>query len=200
VSTGTYTPGPGTLGARAIDALREQTEPVSNTMLAALIGAPASAIQAGLATVLANNLVRKEMRDGRIFWSIGDGTQAPAPRVATAFDLAPKLRTQPPADEPDNPPEDAEAAQAPACDEGERATPNDGALPAGDVTDFVRQLAGIEGGKLVGFIQPRPARFALWNDGALEIRRDGAEPLVLAVDDTKRLLRYLERLAVEEGA
>lgn len=142
-------------------------------------------------------VTRNDPSDQRkLLWSLPgtaaaeDEPPAPPPKPRTAFDLAPKLRTPAPPEKPE--PEcrnlDAPAPLAPAPEE--TAAPR---KTTGEA-EVIRELMAISKQP------PRPARFALWDDGALEIRRDGYAPLLLAVEDTKRLLRYLERLAVEEGA
>ncbi len=41
---------------------------------------------------------------------------------------------------------------------------------------------------------PRPLRVALWSDGQLQIQRGDFELILLAPDETRELVRYLERL------
>ena len=43
---------------------------------------------------------------------------------------------------------------------------------------------------------PLPLRFALWSDGALELRRGSALALLLTDDETRELVAYLDRLAL----
>lgn len=72
------------------------------------------------------------------------------------------------------PREGAEAAHAPTSTSGRGgATPNDGTSPQG-------------------------LRLALWSDGQLVIQRDG-QALTFSADETRAILRYLERMAESEA-
>jgi hypothetical protein len=231
VSTGTYTPRAGSIASRAIDALLAWG-PLRTAELADKLDVSPSSLATNLAWPQRQGALVTRMDSepgGRptLVWSLPGtvsaepaDTTSPAPAVRNAFDLAPKLRTQPLAEKPDNPPKDAEAAQAPACDEGERATPNDGALPAEDAGkvmgfDFAgtRTFCAPPGRAAIqdnlhrelermvrANQEAKITRFALWDDGALELRH-GGQALVLPPMETRRLLDYLERMAVvEEGA
>lgn len=45
-----------------------------------------------------------------------------------------------------------------------------------------------------------PLRIALWSDGSLELRRGSSLMTLLLPEETRALVRYLERLAVAEEA
>lgn len=46
---------------------------------------------------------------------------------------------------------------------------------------------------------PAPMRVALWSDGTLQIERGPDDVVLLTADETKALVRYLDRLATQEA-
>jgi hypothetical protein len=106
--------------------------------------------------------------------------------VRSAFDLAPRLAGMPPLEEDD----DGECRNL-------DAPPLLAPLPSEPREPRILDERMLR--KLRGEPEPGPARFALWSDGTLEIRR-GSDITTLSTDETRQLLRYLERLAMEEGA
>jgi hypothetical protein len=208
-----YAPLKGSLAERAYSYLASHIgEWVPNAQMTEAFDSDGSSIIQSLRTALDRKLVERRTEGRLVFWRMPKvrpyGAEpddelpkrqrtVPAPdrdpsltdgllRVRSAFDLAPRLEGMP-AEDPE-PQADAPAPLAPATEEIAVET-----RPTGQA-EVLRELMAIS--KQL----PRSTRFALWDDGALEIRRDGYAPLLLAVEDTKRLLRYLERLVVEEGA
>lgn len=190
--TDTYTPRAGSLPSRVIDVLRDlgPGAELPTADLAARVDHPASTFAAQLnhAQRVGAVITRNDPTDARkLLWSLPGAAPeepeepaAPAKVIRTAFDLAPALRTAPPpeANEPE-----CRNLDAPATLRS--PPPKVRVAPAKAILSELMAIATVP---------PRAPRFALWDDGTLEIRRDGYEPLLLPVDDTKRLLEYLDRL------
>lgn len=205
-----YTPLKGSLAERAYSYLAGHIgEWIPNAQMSEAFDSDGSSIIQSLRTALDHKLVERRTEGRLVFWRMPKErtTEAepdeglpmrqrtvPAPdrdpaltgglmRVRSAFDLAPRLKGMPPEDsEPECNDLDVPAPLAPA--------PEESAIPrkATSQAEVLRELVA------VSKQPPRPTRFALWDDGALEIRRDGYEPLLLQTVDTKRLLEYLDRL------
>lgn len=93
MTTSTYTPQPGTIAARAIQILRGLSAPVSTAVLAAHIDQPPAVIPGSMEYAVRAGAVRKELREGRAYWAMGDGK--PASEYPDDDDEPPVQRTAP---------------------------------------------------------------------------------------------------------
>lgn len=173
MSTGTYTPKAGSIAARVLESLRESPEAISTTLLASLVGETPGIIQGSLHTALTHGAVKKEVRDdGRAYWSLGDGTPTPP----EPGDLQTKQRTIP------------APARDPAVTAGVRSVFDLAPKPKLTEAEVLTRQAPIDGAS---------ARYAMWNDGSMLIRR-GADDFTLTGPETRELVAFL--LHVEEQA
>jgi hypothetical protein len=202
--TTTYTPLQGSVAERAYEHLRRHAgEWIPNAKMSEAFHCDGSSIIQSLRTALERKLVERRNEGRLVFWRMpkapgGPEEDAddeppsrrtvPAPsrdpaltggllRVRSAFDLAPRLG--PPA--PDDDDDECHNLDAPA------PLPR---LTAAEV--LARQSATAPG--------PAPSlRIALWSDGERVIER-GSERIRFDKNETTRIVNYIERLAVEEGA
>lgn len=205
-----YVPQPGTIAARAmaiLDLLPEG-QSIPNAVLATQLDQTSNVVLASLRAAERHGVVQRCSEGGyAVRWRKGDGTPpAPAygdPNDPDETDNAPPVQrvvkaragdialpealrgmlgAPPPVtsdfddtDHPltDTPPKGAEAAHAPATPPCGRddATPNDGVVPQGN--EF---------------------RCALWSDGRLHVETYPGSFLLLTKDETRQLVRYLERM------
>lgn len=190
-----YRPVPGTLPARALPWLA-QLPPgtmVATAELAEAMDVSCQAVTAGLETAIREKAVRTEMR-GRIrYWGPPGPEPLPIPTFvpspAPAAAAAPALTLEIPLP-PKSPPPPAPAE--PERFSVETPLPRRLVPPAAEILKGyanVAQEAAEEQEKA-----DEPARFAFWSNGALELRRGSASRMVLLPDETRALLRYLDRM------
>jgi hypothetical protein len=171
----TYTPRAGSIASRVIDELK-CWGPLRTAELAAKLDVTSSS--------LATNLSWPEKHGAIISRKLAE----PGERQTLLWYLPGQL-----------PPEEtaAPAVAAPAADQA-------GSAPAPAAAEPSPRAVRAAYARLIDQasvdLSCEPARFALWNDGALEIRRGNGAPLVLTVDDTRALCAYLERMGIEEAA
>lgn len=222
MSASTYEPHRGSIPARAIAHLKSLpagTE-IASGPFADVLDVDINSLSALLAVPERHGVLRKRQINRLNHWSLGDGkplqqrdrdedeAEPPArvrrggvslleiPAAVTTSRVRPEPAPAAPATAPtsawrprpdfdrlgapalastDTPREGAQAAQAPVTSSGRGgATPNDGT-------------------------SPQRLRLALWSDGTLEIHR-GTTPVVFTPDETRAIVRYLERMAESEVA
>ena len=206
-----YAPTPGSVADRAVKALGYRAAPITTGQLADAVNCDSSSLSISLKAAVDHGLIVRDRRSPRVsFWSLGNGTppeprlernpqpddDPPIHRLVPASEAPPLARSmdfgtsmllpwKPAAsqvaepEDPVTPPKGAQAAQAPVKPSGRASTtPKDGAGPQG-------------------------FRCALWSNGILEIHREtvggAADFILLAADEVRHLVRYLERMA-ESGA
>lgn len=200
----TFTPKPGSVADRAIAYLQSQpaagTE-VSSAALAEAIGAPLGSIVPCLQPALDAGLVHARQKGGHArspkFWSlvskIEDRAWFPQWPAAMPARAAEQAKPCAPAAADNEPPLTAVEHSVPQVWSGSQRLP---ALEAH--AEQANPARGVQ-------LEPRVMRTALWSDGSLEIRRGTAsrtvDLLILTADETRALVRYLERMAESgEGA
>lgn len=62
------------------------------------------------------------------------------------------------------------------------------------------RISVFDTGRIAAAPTPRPVRFALWSDGALQIERDGQDNVLLPPEETKAMFAYLDRMREHEVA
>lgn len=206
-----YEPLPGTDPARAIAYLRSLPEgsEISTAELAEAIDCDHRSLASHLALSKKHGLVIARVPKGVLYtmWSAGKGVpladlstvgdndpigtgrafNAPPIVASSVFDIARG------ASEPEIPPgrgaQQVLKAEAAKPDATGRvvppitASPGVGPMGAGQAADAAPTGA---------------VRFALWSDGALEIRRTGVDHFVISREDTERLFAYLDVLRTKE--
>jgi hypothetical protein len=165
--TNTYTPQPGTIPAKVIQALSllEPGTELTSTVLLEAIGQPPGYEGFSTAMILAvdHGLVHKRVEGRRAFWSLPCGqairVEVPAPSEPAAAPAKPsKARPAP---------EVATLPEVPTCTVSQTVDP----VPTGSFA------------------------CALFSDGRLVIEQ-GPRTTVLSEDETRALVGYLERMAV----
>lgn len=188
----TYTPKPGSVADRAIAHLQSQPPAgaeVSTSALAEAVGATGDSIRMCLQPALDAGAVFARKRGGHVrspmFWSIKDHSLPVNGSPSRPLTLT--VDTQGLPDEvveqlskPERLAREA-AQEAPAASQPK---PEVARRPAPKVAPATPDLG---------------LRIALWSDGTLQIQRDAADLVLLTAAETRALVRYLERLAVEEG-
>ena len=187
-----YEPLPGTVPARAIAHLKTLPlgKEISTAALAEVIDCDKGSLSSCLAMAKKQGLVNGRISPGALFtvWSAGKGVPLPGPADA----------------DDDEPLGAAPAAPLTAAnsvfDIARGASEPD--APPPKATTKAAQVVGKESRE--GHADQRPpaqaVRFALWSDGALQIERDGCDNVLLAPDQTKAMLAYLDRLREREVA
>jgi hypothetical protein len=188
----TYSPRSGTLAARAFEILKRRGTWVPTEELCTQCEKDSSAVITAMRMALDTGSVQRRKSPAgdarKSEWRIRPAEAdddaplqlvvpaascrpVPTAGVRSAFEMAPTLKT------PRTPVEAREAATAPvaapdgASAEGARATPKDGADSDG-----------------------QGARFALWSNGTLEVRRNEGDLVLFTKVETRELLRYLTNL------
>lgn len=214
----TFTPKPGSVADRAIAYLQSQpaagTE-VSSAALAEAIGAPLGSIVPCLQPALDAGLVHARQKGGHArspkFWSLAvskieDRAWFPKPTGAKPARAARPAKTCAPVGADNEPPLTAVEHSVPDVWTGgqrlpAREAPAEQAHPPRVATESKPATALTSAPPTL----PTAIRTALWSDGSLEIRRcrdtRTIEVLILTADETRALVRYLERMADSgEGA
>lgn len=185
----TYTPQPGTIPARVIAYLNQLppgTE-LATAVLAEAVEVIPSAVQATLGAPMKHGAVICTKRDGINYWRLGAGIpaahlQASEPDDAPVIQrvipaaTAPRIQLPPP---------------APATKPARRTAKKPKAAPR-PAPAPTHQLVPIEPAR-------PPMRLAVWSDGSLAIER-GPERVDFTLDETRQIVRYLERMAATEGS
>ena len=189
---------------------------VTTGALCDALGVPSGSLQACLEGPIKHGLLFKRQKDkstprSPVFWSLTDyseGEKKPPLSSRSVFDLGASVKTAADFEEPltqsraaEKPTEiellpaldsqqvlKAEAATPDATDRDAPATTS----PVGGPTGAGQHAAACPAG--------RPARFALWSDGALQIERAGHEPVLLPRDEVERLFDYLNVMRGEVAA
>lgn len=212
-----YEPQAGTVPARVAAYFREQPKghEIATRPLAAAIGVAdkhATQMQNYLATGVAHGLFARRKAPGEhwTLWSMGDGKAKPKPKDAP--------REPPRTDEPIK----VNGAgwklpfHGPVIEAGPTATElisswADLGVDATKVQQFAADSPICETKPASGETTrpvcetPLQLRFALWSDGRLEIKREDSDPpgapapvpMLLTAKETKALVHYLERMAVQ---
>jgi hypothetical protein len=173
---------------------------LASAPLADAIGvSPASEMHSILAYAVKHGRLRKQKVDGLSRWAIGDGVPLPLPKDDELDDED----RQPPAPQrsaalaipmfkafASKPAEHStEEAKPEVTKPSRRGTksPQSGTRPRKSGTPATDETP-------VG-----PLRIALWDDGVLDIRRgDAPAKPPYSLDETRQIVRYLDRLCVEE--
>lgn len=196
MTSGVYTPRPGSVAQRAIahlESLPTGAE-LSSSALAEAAGVPLNGLVPCLQSAVEAGALERRQRGGHvrspIFWSLaraaGDQPQdtgilgARQVNCGVASDGSPQTSGA-----HDSPKRDHRGPLI--RDRSNRGTRTSGARsPENDVT------AG----------ETAPIRIALWSDGELHIERDtgrgAAEVVLLSAGETRALVRYLDRMVVRE--
>jgi hypothetical protein len=201
----TFIPRPGSVADRAIAYLQSHPAAgaeLSSAALAEAIGAPLGSIVPCLQPALDAGLVHARQKGGHArspkFWSLAvskieDRAWFPKPTAAKPARAAAPAKTCAPVSADNEPPLTAVEQRVPeSWTAGQR-------LPARQApAEQANPERGVQ-------LEPRVMRTALWSDGSLEIRRGTAsrtvDLLILTADETRALVRYLERMAdLDEGA
>lgn len=183
--TNPYTPHPGTIAARALAHLQAQppgTE-LASAVLADALDIDSASVIPCLAAAISHGVLANTKRMGLLYWRLGTGqpvtlqdrdADAPIQRTipATAAPKPKALQAPQPAPAPPGP-------TAPR-----RTTPK----PASTAV-------------AIAIAQPirTTLRLAVWSDGSLAIER-GSEHMHFTVDESRQIVRYLERMAESEGS
>jgi hypothetical protein len=210
----TYTPLPGSVAERAYEYLRRHIgEWIPNAQMTEAFNCDGSSIIQSLRTALDRKLIERRNEGRLVVWRMPKVACAPgeepddeppmqrtvpAPardpaltggllRVRSAFDLAPRLAGMPPLEDDDG---ECRNLDAPPLLAAAPSVPKP-RLTASEV--LARQTRTQQPG-------PAPSlRIALWSDGELVIDRCG-DVVRFDRNETRAIVNYLERLAVEEGA
>jgi hypothetical protein len=219
--TAGWTPKPGSVADRAITYLQSQQAggaEVSSAALAEAIGAPLGSIVPCLQPALDAGLVHARQKGGHArspkFWSlvskIENRAWVPKPAGAHDDDGKPIQRIVPAKGAPPLPivpplfpsatsstDMSCSADNEPPLTAVEQRVPESWTagqrLPAREApAEQANPARGVQ-------LEPRVMRTALWSAGSLEIRRGTAsrtvDLLILTADETRALVRYLERMA-----
>lgn len=205
-----YAAKPGSVADRALAFLQSQPPAgaeVSTSALADAIGATGEATATCLRPALDAGLVFARKKGGHIrsplFWSLVDHAAKKNGSTGEAFSPANGSQKS-----------DGGAASSPAAKAGSQTPPkgpnrdastgqSHGAKGSASPNGRGNNVAPARGAG-PAFLPAAAApglRIALWSDGVLQIERDtvgGAADLVLfSADETRQLVRYLERLAID---
>lgn len=218
-----YQPQPGTIPARAIAHLRTLAPgaELPTAQLCEEIGTVDNGFHSCMRPALLADLVRVGKKTGSrfAFWSLGHGTPAPDPEHEPDEDEPPKPSkpsawSMPPRSvfdlarasfggekpEVDDPP--APVATKPANVLGwTPAPPAAGPVdPVGaeEMADAVSASSAAAPAPADDNREPEPFICALWSDGRLQLHRGDAELALLSADETRALLRYLDRITDAE--
>jgi len=203
----TYTPLPGTIPAKAVAALAllAPGAELSTAELCEAIGQPTTGGFGKCIALSLNAGLVKFRKDGRLlYWSLGDGVQ----RQAAVQDV----------DEPEDvpPPAPTTAAALMSAWRPARSVFDLGGASSEEAKQEVEQLPQEAEPIVYTSAQPdeaqqaaylaaigtdeksQPLAFALWSDGRLQIQRGDTELALLGLDETRALLRYLDRVTEAE--
>lgn len=198
-----YKPRAGSVAERAVEHLLAHGETAAHP-LADAIDADREALTASLSTAISYGAVKRERRDGLFWYSIGGGE--PVPREDEPDDIPIIQRLVPSTNTPKAPSTVIRARDAvlptEACDGagGELPSRIGGTCKAASES---AQDAGKELGSLHAEQRrdpPSGLRIALWSDGTLQVQRDADDLVLFTSDETRQLVRYLERIADSEVA
>ena len=199
-----YAPQSGSTPGRVVEHLRSLppgTE-LTTAVLADALDLDAPCVPSCLDYAVKHGFVIRDKREGRIYWRLGDGVPlAPAEdddpivqRVvpAGAATTSPALARKPARQR--RPLVDVPAWPGVMCTPGSNLPP-----PDPDEQGSVAKTAHVELTPVVSPGKPpKGMRVALWSDGQLQIQRSLGDVILFTVDETRHLVRYLERLG--EGA
>ena len=220
----TFIPRPGSVADRAIAYLQSHLAAgaeLSSAALAEAIGAPLGSIVPCLQPALDAGLVHARQKGGHArspkFWSLAVGkiedrawfpkptAAKPARAAEPAKACAPVGADVPPlfASAPSSTDMSCSADNEPPLTAVEQRVPE--SWTAGQRLPAREAPAEQANPPRAVQLEPRAMRTALWSDGSLEIRRGTAsrtvDLLILTADETRALVRYLERMADSgEGA
>lgn len=211
-----YIPQPGTLPARVVahlQGLPPGTE-LATGVLADALDVDTRGFTPNLEYAVRGGLLTREKRDGRLYWGLGTGERivresidgepdddpivqrvipaSAALPAAEAVKKLPKQRTVPAkatgvslvdmpawvAPVPAPVPEPKKRGPKPRA----KLAPPPSAAPARAITPYKPKPG------------PAKLRVALWSDGQLQIQRGDFELILLAADETRQLVHYLERM------
>lgn len=209
----TYTPKPGSGAQRAIAHLETLIagSEVSTALLAEAIDCESAQLNAFLKPALEAGAIAARQKGGHArsprFWSLVDhGARAERAQVqACRPEDRAMLATPAGAEMVGRVVKAMNGSQNPERLVSQHVLKAEAARP--DATDRDAPATTSPVGGPMGTVQPAAAghagmRIALWSDGTLQIERStvgGAAALVLlSADETRALVRYLERLAVDE--
>lgn len=213
MTAATYTPQPGTIPARAVAFL--QTLPPGTEMqsgpLADALGVGISGFGSWLDYAVRNGAISCVKREGRLYWSLGRGERARSESVDEEPDDAPPVQRTVKAQPGSISLTDVPAWPGLDIDAGSALAPKIAPLPASKASKGQRQRAKTatatppacqdSNAKPVRAITPyqrtagpQTMRVALWSDGQLQIQRGDFELILLAPEETKQLVHYLERM------
>jgi len=183
-----YVPQPGTIAARVmaiIDTLAPD-ESIPNAALGERLEQPSNVILASLKAAERHGLIERCSEGGyAIRWRKGDGTP-PANRYGDS-DEAAEGDTAPPVQRVVK----AEAGAVALLMRGQLGAPppvsgDFDELPANEVPPEPEAAPAVP---------PKGMRVALWSDGSLQIQRACGDLIALTTEETRHLVRYLERMA-----
>jgi len=189
--TTTYVPQPGTIAARAVAIVRALPEGqcIANAVLAERLDQQSSFVIAGMEAPLRYGLVERVKNGRLVSWRRGNGRPRGTLLEPDEVDTDPprqRIVKAPAVALPDVPrwPGLGEPAQPVALDKSAKKLLDDLARPTGNGPAAVVSPAA----------PPKGMRVALWSDGTLQIQRSVGDVIVLTVDETRLLVKYLERL------
>jgi hypothetical protein len=214
-----YTPLPGSMTAKFVDHLHSLPigEWIASAPLAEAVDGDRHTVSSFLKSPVRYGLVETEKRpDGNIYWRAGNGVPPERSAQDREEDEDKPLKNPEPIRHANGVPKSAWPFQPTSADrvmadlapivEERAAEPIIETLePSADMRAAqddplppvtLDELVAVR--QVLDSIQAteEPARFALWSDGRLQIYKPGNE-VMLTVDETRELLAYLERMAVE---
>ena len=204
--TAAYAPQPGTIPARAIAHMADWPldDRISAPVLAATLDVEVMSLHSSLAPAIRHGVVVREKKEGRVYFGRGSGVpieddepddQPPIRRTVPAkaggvslVDMpawvAPSALTEPgaglPPPDPDNFGSEVKVHRPRA--KTAHPAPPPSAAPARAITPYAPKPG------------PSKLRVALWSDGQLQIQRGNFELILLAPEETRQLVHYLERM------
>ena len=223
--TKNYAPAPGTIPARVIEFLRKHPRGAefSSAEITAALKLNAEGFGTAIYTATRHRLIEHRKVDMRSFWSLSKNIEllpassddaavaeleevlkvrqsivsaAGAPSLASGraspFPTA-SVSTQPEEPEPD---EDLEEDAPPAAPRAPWpfAAASTAPLRAQEVADALDEIEALPDGPAAA---SAPFRCALWSSGEFALQ-SASGSVLLGVDETRQLVAYIERLAVQE--
>lgn len=191
-----YTPTTGSTADRIIKYL--QTQPAGTTLSSAelveRVGLDSADIVPFMQGAVRFGVIRRGTKPGTrlVTWSLGDGKPLERPKDDAEDEPTPRRRAAAPAaDKLATGAMLGWKAAAPKADEPTEREAVAAAITAttAAVADWVPEATPTP---------PAPAQFAcaLWSDGRLQLVIEG-RPITLAVEETRALVHYLDRMAIE---